>query len=182
MVDNENLDFILERYKNTKGLIIDIRENGGGDPMDFFNILGRFIDEKTLMYYSRLKNGPGHNDFTEDEPGYLEPYNGIRYKNKVIVLTDRGTYSAGSFTSLATKALDNVILIGDTTGGGLGLPNGGQLPNGWGYRFSITQALTLDKDNSYEKGVPPDIIALFDWNDLNTDEVIERALDEILER
>jgi len=182
LVDDKNLDFIMERYKDTKGLIIDIRENGGGDPMDFFNILGRFIDKKTLMYYSRLKNGPEHDNFTEDVPGYLNPYNGIRYKNKVIVLTDRGTYSAGSFTSLATKALPNVILMGDTTGGGLGLPNGGQLPNGWTYRFSITQTLTLDKDNSYEKGVPPDIIAFFDWNDLNTDEVIERALDEILER
>lgn len=179
-VDDNNLDFILDRYRDTKGLIVDIRENGGGDPMDFFQILGRFIEEETLMYYSRLKNGPGHNDFTEDVPGYLKPYNGIRYGNKVVVLTDRGTYSAGSFTSLATKALPNVILIGDTTGGGLGLPNGGQLPNGWTYRFSITQTLTLDKDNSYENGVPPDIIALFDWDDLTTDEVIERALEEIL--
>ncbi|MDA3893353.1 MAG: S41 family peptidase [Salinivirgaceae bacterium] len=182
LVDDENLDFIIERYKDTKGLIIDIRENGGGDPMDFFNILGRFIEEKTLMYYSRLKNGAEHDNFTNDVPGYLKPYNGIRYTNKVIILTDRGTYSAGSFTSLATKALPNVILVGDTTGGGLGLPNGGQLPNGWNYRFSITQTLTLDKNNSYEKGVPPDIVALFDWTDLTTDEVIERALDEILER
>jgi len=179
-VTNENLDFVLARYQDTKGLIFDIRENGGGDPMDFFQFLSRFIEEKTLMYYSRLKDGPDHNDFTEDVPGYLTPYDGLQYLNKVVFLTDRGTYSAGSFTALATKAIPNVILVGDTTGGGLGLPNGGQLPNGWTYRFSITQTLTIDKDNSFENGVPPDIVALFDWSDLTRDEVIEVALDEIL--
>ena len=108
------------------------------------------------------------------------PSSGVKYSKKVMLLVDRGTYSAGSFTSLATKAIPNITLVGDTTGGGLGLPNGGQLPNGWNFRFSITQALTLDKDESYENGVPPDISALVDWNDRTKDEVIEKAIEEIL--
>lgn len=178
-VNQTNIDFILERYKNTKGLILDLRENGGGAVTDIFSILSRFVEEETLTNYSRIKNGPGRNDFSEPEPVYVSPYNGIRYTNKVIMLVDRGTYSAGSFTALATKALPNIILMGDTTGGGLGLPNGGQLPNGWTYRFSITQALTLDKRPNYENGVPPDIEVLFDWNDLTTDEVLERAILEL---
>ena len=178
-VDSTNLDFILERYKNTKGLILDLRENGGGAVTDVFSILSRFVETKTLVNYSRIKTGTGHNDFSEAQPAYVSPYEGIRYTNKVTVLVDRGTYSAGSFTSLATKALPNMVLVGDTTGGGLGLPNGGQLPNGWTYRFSITQALTLDKSPDYENGVPPDIQVLFDWNDLTKDEVLERAILEI---
>jgi len=128
---------------------------------------------------NETKNGPGRNDFSEAEPVYVSPYNGIRYTNKVIMLIDRGTYSAGSFTALATKAIPNIVLMGDTTGGGLGLPNGGQLPNGWTYRFSITQALTLDKSPDYENGVPPDIEVFFDWEDLTTDEVLERAILEL---
>ena len=179
-VDYTNLDFILDRYKDTKGLILDLRENGGGAVSDVFNLLSRFVEEKTLVNYSRIKSGPGHNDFSDAEPVYVEPYDGIRYKNKVAVLVDRGTYSAGSFTSLAIHALPNMVLIGDTTGGGLGLPNGGQLPNGWTYRFSITQALTLDKSPDYEDGVPPEIPVLFDWNDLTKDEVIDRAILELL--
>lgn len=178
-VDETNIDFILDRYKDTKGLILDLRENGGGAVVDIFSILSRFVEERTLTNYSRIKNGPGRNDFSEAEPVYVEPYNGIRYTNKVIMLIDRGTYSAGSFTALATKALPNIVLMGDTTGGGLGLPNGGQLPNGWTYRFSITQALTLDQRPDYENGVPPDIEVLFDWNDLTTDEVLERAILEL---
>ena len=78
------------------------------------------------------------------------------------------------------KALPNVVQIGDTTGGGLGAPNGGQLPNGWEYRFSVTQALTLDLSPDYEDGVPPDVVALLDWNDLTTDdEILERAIEEL---
>ena len=147
--------------------------------MDIFNILSRLVDQETLVNYSRIKNGPGHNDFAEAEPVYVTPYEGLRYTKKVAVLIDRGSYSASSFTSLATKAIPNVVLIGDTTGGGLGLPNGGQLPNGWTYRFSITQALTLDKSPDYENGVPPDIPAQFDWNDLTKDEILERAILEL---
>jgi len=178
-IDKINTDFVLNRYKNTKGLILDLRENGGGSPSDMFKLLSRFVETKTLVYYSRIKNGTNHNDFSDTEPAYVEPYDGERYKNKVVILTDRGTFSAGSFTALAAKAISNIVLIGDTTGGGLGLPNGGQLPNGWTYRFSITQALTLDKSPDYENGVPPDIHVLFDWNNLKTDEILERAIVEL---
>jgi len=180
-VDNVNLDFVLNRYKDTKGLILDLRENGGGTPSDMFDLLSRFVDQRTLIYFSRLKSGAGPEDFTDPEPAYLNPHVGIKYDKPVIMLVDRGTYSAGSFTALATKAIANIILLGDTTGGGLGAPNGGQLPNGWTYRFSITQTLNLDKDPSFENGVPPDILAYFDWSDLSKDEVLENAISEIIQ-
>lgn len=179
-VQDKYLDFVLERYKNTRGLILDIRENPGGDGEDIFELLERFIDQKTLIYYSRIKSGKGRNDFSSPTAVYIEPHDGIRFTRPVMLLTDRGSYSASSFTSLAAKAIPNITQIGDTTGGGLGMPNGGQLPNGWRYRFSISQALTLNMDPSYENGVPPDILSFFDQNDLTKDEVIERAIQEIL--
>lgn len=179
-ITQANLNLILHRMKDTQGLILDLRENGGGAVSDVFNLLSCFVEEKTLVNYSRLRSGPNHDDFTEAEPVYVEPRDSLKYTKPVMVLVDRGTYSAGSFTSLATKALSNVMLVGDTTGGGLGLPNGGQLPNGWTYRFSVTQAMTLDLDPSYENGVPPDILVDFDWTNLEKDEIIERAIEEIL--
>ena len=178
-VNSQNLDFVLNRYLNSKGLILDLRENGGGAVSDVFKILSRFVSEETLVYYSRIKNGPNHEDFTIPSPTYVSPSTNIQYTKKVVVLVDRGTFSAGSFTSLATLALPNMVLMGDTTGGGLGLPNGGQLPNGWTYRFSITQSLDLNRNNNYENGVPPDIQVLFDWTDLTKDDVIERAILEL---
>jgi len=159
---------------------LDLRENGGGATSDLKDLTSRFIEDKTIIYYSRVKSGPGPDDFSEALPVYAIPYEGVRYKNKVVVLTDRGTYSAGSLTALVMKALPQVVLMGDTTGGGLGLPNGGQLPNGWTYRFSVTQTLTLDKSPDYENGVPPDIPVGLDWSDLKKEEILERAILEIL--
>lgn len=178
-ITEENLDFILNRYKDTQGLILDIRENGGGAIANVFRILERFVEEETLVSYSRIKNGPGHTDFTEAKPVFVQPYEGIRYTKPIAILTDRGTYSSGSLLSLASKAIANIILIGDTTGGGLGMPNGGQLPNGWTYRFSVSQSLTLDKKADLEKGVPADIAVFIDWDNLERDEILERAIEEL---
>jgi len=179
-IENKNLDFILNRYQDTKGLILDIRENGGGAISNVFTILSRFVESETLVYYSRIKAGVEHENFSEITGAYVQPYNGVRYSKKVIILTDRGTYSSGSLLSLATKALPNLSLVGDTTGGGLGIPNGGQLPNGWTYRFSITQTLTLEQKPDYENGVPVDIPVQFDWLDLTKDEILDAAINELL--
>lgn len=178
-VRGTTLNFILDKYKDTKGLILDLRENKGGYTADAFQILGRFVDTKTLVGYSKIKTGPGHNDFSKPEPAYITPGNGIHYSKKVAVLIDRGTYSAGSVMSLMIKALPNMVLIGDTTGGGLGRPSGGQLPNGWIYTVSISQILTLDKSPEYENGIPPDIAVHMDWSDLTKDEILERAIAEL---
>ncbi len=178
-ISEDQLDFVLNRYRDTKGLILDLRENGGGSIANTFILLRRFVDQETLVNYSTIKTGPGPNDFSKPKPVFLRPYDGMRYLKKVIVLTDRGTYSSGSLTALAAKALPNMIILGDTTGGGLGMPNGGQLPNGWTYRFSITQALTLDHKPDYENGVPPDLLVQLDWNDLKKDEILERAILEL---
>ncbi len=193
-VDDVNLNFILNRYKSTKGLIFDIRENGGGAATDVFSILERFIDDKTVVYKSRIRNGEDHEDFSELKGATVEPSDEIRYTDKpVIFLCDRGTYSAGSFTSLSTLAIPNITLMGDTTGGGLGLPNGGQLPNGWTYRFSVTQALSIDQSDdleaglvdkvnseNFEQGVPPDVVVEFNWSDMTKDEILDAAVERIL--
>ena len=179
-VTPEQMDYMLEKYQNCYGLILDLRGNGGGAATDIYKIMNRFVETKTKIFTTKDKAGPGENAFSDGLDSYLEPHSGRRFSRKVAVLCDRGTYSAGSYTSLATKALDKVLLIGDTTGGGLGMPNGGQLPNGWTYRFSITQTLDL-QGNNYEDGVPPDVRVILDPADAanGKDSVIEKALEEL---
>jgi C-terminal processing protease CtpA/Prc len=178
MFTSEQMDYVLKKYMNTKGIILDLRSNGGGAVMNVPLLLERFVDAKTLVAYSKTKNGPGKNDFGPLEKFYVDKTTSVRYTKPVIVLTDRSSYSATNFFALATKAIPNMTLMGDTTGGGGGLPNGGQLPNGWSYRFSISQLLDLQQNNYAEDGVPPEIYAEFNWNDLTRDEIIERAIQE----
>lgn len=173
------MDLVLERFQDTKGLILDLRSNGGGSLFNIPKIMGRFVASKTLVGYNITRNGPEHTDFAEKEPIYITPYAGVKYLKPVIVLIDRGSYSATTTFALATKALPNMVLMGDTTGGGGGLPNGGQLPNGWTYRFSVSQLLDLNGSNYAENGVPPDIEVDFDWSDLTKDEILDSAIYEI---
>ena len=173
------MDLILNRFKDTKGIILDLRENGGGSIFNVPRLLGRFIDTKTQVGYTITRNGPNRNDFAKRERFYITPHDGVRYSKPVMVLIDRGSYSATTFFALATKAFPNITLMGDTTGGGGGLPNGGQLPNGWTYRFSISQLLDLNGNNYAEDGVPADIEVAFDWSDLTKDEILDRAIVEL---
>ena len=176
-VTDEQLDFMVNRYAATKGLIVDVRQNGGGAVTDMWKMVSHFIGEKTLCYRTYTKNGPGINDFSTPADAYAEP-NGNTFTKKIIVLTDRGTFSSGSHFALAMRNVPHAIIMGDTTGGGMGLPNGGQLPNGWTYRFSVTSTRDLDGAN-YEDGVPPDIIKLINPSDIDKDAVIDAAIVEI---
>ena len=176
----EDLDYVLQKMKNCDGLILDVRSNGGGAAGNVFLLAGRFADQRRLAYKSFSKNGSGANDFDEGVDLYIQPQGSYQFTKNIAILTNRSCFSATSFFTLAMKSLPYVKVIGDTTGGGLGVPNGGQLPNGWTYRFSVTKTITPDGKN-YESGVPPDIQINMQDSTANSgyDSIIERALSYI---
>ncbi len=67
-VGNGNLDEILSYLAPCNGLIIDVRNNGGGTLTYSTSIAARFTNEKTLTGYIQHKTGKGHNDFSTPEP------------------------------------------------------------------------------------------------------------------
>jgi C-terminal processing protease CtpA/Prc len=177
---DEQLDYMLSRYQYTKGMIFDIRGNGGGNASNVLKIINRFAKEPELLYSTQLKTGPGSNDFEDLASVKSSPSAKVTYLKAVYVLTDRGTFSAASFFSLCAQSMRSMVLVGDTTGGGLGIPNGGQLPNGWTYRFSVSRTLS-PKNENYENGVPPDYYRVVNSSVLagGTDEVLEFAMSRI---
>jgi len=174
---NYDISYVLNRFKedSVDGVIIDIRNNGGGDVSNVFTLANHFTDEERLAYTSQMKTGPGANDFGNDEDVFLEPVSSQPFTGRIAVLTNRNSYSATSMFSLAMKCLPNEKQIGDSTGGGLGAPTYAELPNGWTYRFSVTRTLSPNGDN-WESGVPADILI-----DLNPD-IAEQGYDTIIER
>lgn len=179
-VSSENIDFIISRFKDLKGIIIDVRGNGGGSITNVFTLASRFTDVTRHVYTSYLKNGPGHEDFDAPNEVFAYPSANTFTKN-VCVLTNRGSYSATSFFVLAMRNFPNVTVVGDTTGGGLGAPTGAELPNGWSYRYSCSRTLSPEGDN-FEDGIPPDVEINLSATDQhkNIDDIIEKAKSIIL--
>ena len=151
-----NLDEALSYMLLCRGLIIDIRSNGGGDLTTAERLAGRFVQEKTLVGYIQHKTGTGHDDFSELKEMYLEPSSNVRWHKKVCVLTNRSVYSAANAFAVWMHELPNVTLVGDHTGGGSGMPMSNSLPNGWSVRFSACPMYDSKKQQT-EFGIAPDV-------------------------
>jgi hypothetical protein len=171
-VGEGNLDDVLTYLALCRGLIIDIRNNGGGDLTTAELLAGRFVQEKTLVGYMQHKTGTGHNDFSSMEATYLEPSSNIRWHKPVCVLTNRSVYSAANSFAVMMHALPNVTLVGDHTGGGSGMPMSSSLPNGWSVRYSACPMYD-NKQQHTEFGIAPDVAVGIGSS--GNDEIIETA-------
>ena len=155
-IGDGNLNQTLNRLAICDGLIIDVRNNGGGALTTAHKLAARFTDEKVLVGYISHKTGPGHNDFPEPQAVYLEPSDGIRWQKGTVVLTNRRSYSATNDFVNIMKQLPGVTVMGDKTGGGSGLPFSSEIPNGWSIRFSASPMFDPEM-NQLEFGIMPDV-------------------------
>ena len=155
-VGEGNLDAVLSYLATCKGLIIDVRNNGGGDITNVDILVARFITEKRLMGYLVHKKSPARDDFSEPYPYYIDPApkGRVMWGKPVIVLTNRSTFSAANNFVSVMKSLPQVKIAGDVTGGGSGMPFTSELPIGWGIRFSSCSVLDCN-GNITEFGIAP---------------------------
>lgn len=169
------IDKILNQFKNTDGLIIDVRKNGGGYSSYSKLIAGRFTDSTRVAVKYRFRNGANHNDFTNWMNDYITPDN-YTYKKPVVILTNRLSASATEWFVCFMKMLPQVKTVGDTTCGVSGQPIYRELSNGWMLRISNSQSmLPSGKDYQYT-GLYPDFPV---WI---SNEQYQQRIDAILEK
>ena len=175
-----NLDEIFYYLSPCRGLILDLRNNSGGLVTSAEQLAARFTNEERLVGYMQHKTGRGHNDFSAMEEQRLKPSNGIRWQKKVVVLTNRSVFSAANEFVKYVKCCPQVIVVGDRTGGGAGLPFTSELPSGWGVRFSACPMYDRDRQST-EFGIDPDHTVALKADDLANghDTLIEFSREEI---
>ena len=171
-----NLTDILSYFLTARGLIIDIRNNGGGMISSAEELAARFTNKDICVGYIQHKTGRGHNDFSEMKAQWLRPSRGLRWQKPVVVLTNRGVYSAANEFVKYMKSCPKVTIVGDRTGGGAGMPFSSELPNGWSVRFSACPIYDKDKQTT-EFGIAPDVQIGLNQFDIfmGYDSIIEQA-------
>ncbi len=153
-ISDKSIQAVLDSLDHTQGIIIDVRQNSGGSDRNARILANHFFDKRRKVEVRYFKTGPAHDDLgTVDY--YFNPENSRKYAKPVVVLTNRTCYSACNTFVCWMSMLPNVLVAGDTTGGGSGIPHYSELPNGWVFRYSSNFSFRPDGLN-IDEGIPPD--------------------------
>lgn len=144
---------VLDYLRNTKGLILDIRQKRGGVYENVEAVVTRFLAEPLVR----------NDAYTYGEKWVLPPFQPrgpFVYTKPVVVLINGSTFSAGEFTTEILKQLPQVTAVGDTTGGGS--VGGGDeslyyLPSGKSISIGFIDIRRYDRLPWEWLGIAPDI-------------------------
>jgi len=166
---------VLDYLKNTKGLVIDIRQKRGGDYQNIEAVVTRFLSEP-------LERNDAYTNGAKWVLPPFQPQGSFIYTNPVVVLINGSTFSAGEFTTEILKQLPQVTAVGDTTGGGS--VGGGDdsfymLPSGKTINIGFIDIRRYDGLPWEWLGVAPDIRVVQTEDDINSgrDKQLEYAID-----
>jgi len=163
----QDFDEILEYFKNTKGLIIDVRNNGGGSGSTYDYVISRLIGEPVEEKWF-LSDG-------QERSHIIQPGGSLRYSKPTVILINGASFSAAEIFSELMRQLPNVTLVGDTTGGGGGANEIFQLPSGKRIKIPTMYFARLDGKMVEWNGILPDVLVK------QTESDIERRRDKQLE-
>jgi hypothetical protein len=148
------MDAALASLGDLSAIVLDVRNNGGGNSSNAEDVAGRFVDSERVFAYVRWRTGPSHAQMSDYIPLRVKPA-GRRFDGTVIVLTNRRTVSAAEHFVLALRTQAGIEFIGDTTIGGFGNPLIRELPNGWVYRIPLWAEYDASKKSHEGIGLAP---------------------------
>jgi len=159
----EEFSEILDYLKETSGLIIDIRQKRGGSYQNVEAVVTRFISEPLerpkLYLLGELIDIPP-----------FQPSGPFTYTKPVVVLANGNTFSAGEITTEIMKQLPQVLVVGDTTGGGGVASSNGRPEHVGSYKLPSGKYVYIGTGyfEKYEGGV-------IEWNGVAPDIRIQQS-------
>ncbi len=154
-----------------RGIIIDLRNNGGGLLDASVKVLDQFFDEQVLVTTNGRQIGQ-----VED----LQSKRGGAFINTpLIVLVNRGSASASEIFAGAIQDTHRGIIVGEQTFGKGSVQNVIPLSGGASLKVTIAEWLTPNGRSIHDVGIAPDIEATRTREEFekNEDPVMERAFE-----
>ena len=162
--DAKEWDKAWPEISKARSLILDLRENGGGNNAVGFHILGTIIDHPTpgsrqqstrwIATYRAWGNAETPLHFPIDA---LEPDPVRHFSGPVVMLTSPRTFSAAEDMAVAFTQSHRGKIIGEPTGGSTGEALGFKLPGGGFARVCTKHDSFADGREFVGVGVQPDI-------------------------
>ena len=178
-IKEEDISQIKSEFKDTKGIIIDIRNY----PSTFvpFSLGSYFISSMTpfVKFTNGSVNNPGEFTFTKE---LKIPSKGKTYKGKLVVLVNELSQSQAEYTSMAFRAGDNTAIIGSTTAGADGNVSAIMLPGGLRTMISGIGVNYPNGNETQRVGIVPDIEVQPSIEGIRQgkDELLEKAIETIM--
>lgn len=166
---------VLEKDE-AKGIILDLRNNPGGLLDVCADIADEFLGEGTIVY-------------TEDKNGEREYLNSDKGKTDLplVVLVNEGSASASEILAGAIKDTDRGVLVGTKTFGKGIVQRIIKLPDGSGYKMTVSEYFTPKGTNIHGIGIKPNVevklpedVDIIGPENLNEDIQLKKAI-EIME-
>jgi hypothetical protein len=170
-----DLPIYFDKAKNTKGLIVDIRNY----PSEFMPFaMGAYFATKPTPFvaftFADLAN-PGAFHYGD---GPLIAPGPVHYGGKVAILVDETTISQSEYTAMALRATPNAVVVGSTTAGADGNVSSVPLPGQLSTMISGLGVFYPDHRPTQRVGIVPDLIARPTIQGIaaGRDEVLETAI------
>ena len=168
--------------KGMKGLIIDLRDNGGGWVDQARYIGDLFMDEGELCYL-RFKDG------TEDHSYYLTQNGKVNVK--IVVLVNENSASSSEILTGALRDCADAVIVGTKTfGKGIVqnvIPVGSR---GAGFQITVAEYFSPKGNAVHDIGIEPDVLVelpegdngMYGFADVKQDIQLAKAYETILEK
>jgi len=170
----DNLEEILA--EDPVGLIIDLRNNGGGYLNTAVEVGSEFISEGVILY----------EDYGSDEEliDYRASKNGLATEIPLVLLINEGSASASEIVAGAIQDHERGPLVGATTFGKGSVQNWIALDNNQGaVRVTIARWLTPDKRQIHKVGLEPEYEVEYTEEDFlaDLDPQLDKAIEVLLD-
>ena len=142
----------LEKFKNKKGIIIDLRNNPGGLLTSAVTIADMLLPKGALIVYTKGRTPRSNEEYySESDP--------VIPKNlPLVVLVNKGSASASEILTGALKDNNRALTVGDTTFGKASVQTLIPLPDGSGIKLTTAHYYTPSGKLIMYKGITPDIV------------------------
>ncbi|MGL4109777.1 S41 family peptidase [Clostridium sp. LP20] len=147
------------KAKGMKGLILDLRGNGGGYLTEAVNIASEFIPKGKTVTYTINKY---------DQKDVSSSVGGIAEGTPLVILTDGLTASASEVVTGALRDYDIATTVGTTTYGKGVVQLPFEIKSGiGGLKVTISKYYTPNGENINKKGINPDYEVKLSEEDIN---------------